>query len=354
MRKIYIGPANFANFSSQLAKSLRYVGVEADFISWSYMVHPFDYGKMKVFRVFNKAPFKIFGKNIFYPFNDYFLKPIYFLFALIKYDIFLFIKPSTFFRNHIDLKILKLFKKKVGIFLLGCADRDVSFDSDKEYICKTCTDIDKQKEYFCNKVQKKISEVHYFEKYADYVFGIPDTTSYVQDKSKVHFFKYPTPDIKINAADKDFSGRLRISHLPSNPLLKATHLIEPVLLKLAREEDVDIIIKKEMWPRERITEELKNSHVVIDSLAGYIFGTLSLEAIQYGCVPLNAYPEWIAKNYEIPPVVKVTGSTLYSTLKQFVYDRELLRSYAKQAQESYNKYFIYAAAGKHYKDILNY
>jgi len=65
MKKVYIGPANLANFSDHIEKSLTSNGVKADFITWSYMVHPFDYGEMKVFRVVNKPPFTIFGKNIF-------------------------------------------------------------------------------------------------------------------------------------------------------------------------------------------------------------------------------------------------------------------------------------------------
>ena len=67
MKKVYIGPANLANFSDHIEKSLTSNGVKADFIAWSYLVHPFKYGEMKSFQdLVNKPPFKIFGKNIFY------------------------------------------------------------------------------------------------------------------------------------------------------------------------------------------------------------------------------------------------------------------------------------------------
>jgi hypothetical protein len=353
MRRVYIGPANLANFSDHLEKSLTSNGIKADFIAWSYLVHPFEYDKMKIFKVVNKPPFKIFGKNIFYSFNEYFLKPLYFLYALIKYDVFLFIKPTTFFRKNSDLKILKFFNKKIGVFNLGCADRNVKFDSDPEYICNTCADIAKQKNFFCHKINIKIEKVNFFERYANYIFGPPDTVSYVRDKYKVHNYVMPMPAIIIQAAEKNFNGRLRISHLPSNPLLKGTYIIEPILNRLAEEEDIDIMIKKEMWPRERIIQELKNTHIVIDSLASYIFGTLSLEAIKYGCVVLNAYPNWIAKYYDIPPVVKVTGNSLYNTLKELISNQSLLKQYAERSQEAYNKYFTYKVAGKYYKDILS-
>ena len=351
-KRVYIGPSNIANFSDHLEKSLTANGVKADFITWSYLVHPFQYGKKKNFKLFYKPPFKIFGKNIFFNVNEYFLKPLYFFYLLIKYDIFLFIKPTTIFRNNIDLKILRLFNKKIGMFNLGCADRNINFDSDPEYVCNTCTDIIKQKLFFCNNIDKKKEQIYSFERYANYIFGPPDTVSYVKDKNKLHKYLMPMPIIKIKAKDKNFNGRLRISHLPSNPLIKGTHIIEPVLKRLAEEEDIVIVIKKEMWSREQILEELKNAHIIIDSLAGYIFGTLSLEAIQYGCVVLNAYPDWIAKYYEIPPIVKVNGVTLYATLKELINNRDLMTKYAKRSQEAYNKYLSYKSAGEYYKEVL--
>jgi len=352
MKKVYIGPANLANISYHIEKSLNSNGVKADFISWSNIVHPFNYEDKKVFRLINKPPFKVFGINIFYFFNEYFLKPLYFLYALINYDIFLFIKPSTFFRNSSDLKILKYFNKKVGVFNCGCNDRDLTFDSDPEYICNICTDLELQKKCLCDNIEKKIAQSNYFERYADYIFGPPDTVSYVRNKNKVHKYIIPMAAIKIKAEDRNFYGRLRISHLPSNPLFKGTNIIKPILERLSNEEDIDIVIKNEIWSRERIIEEIKNSHILIDSLASYIMGTISLEAIQYGCVVLNAYPKWISNNFDIPPVVKVTGDTLYTILKELISDRALLKQHAIRSQDAFNKYFSHEAAGEHYKKVL--
>ena len=352
MKKVYIGPANLANFSEDFEKSLNSVGIKADFICWSNRIHPFNYGKQKAFRIVNTTPFKIFNKNVFYFFNEYFLKPVYFLFALVKYDIFVFITPTTFLINNWDLRIIKFFRKKVAFFYAGCVDRDIKFDSDPEYVCNTCKDFVLQKNCFCNNIDKKNARANYFAHYADYVIGPPDTVSYVKDKSKIHKLVRGFPEIIIKVSEKNFSGRLRISHLPSNPLVKGTHIIEPVLNRLAEEEDVDIVIKNGIWQRERIVNEIKNSHILIDSLAGYIFGTISLEAIQYGGVVLNAYPEWIASCYDTPMVVKVTGDTLYSTLKELNNNRELLKQYSARSQEAFNKYFTYEAAGIYFKQVF--
>ena len=60
----------------------------------------------------------------------------------------------------------------------------LDFDSDPEYVCNICTDIEKQKNCFCDNIDKKIAEVNFFEGYADYIFGPPDTVSYVKDKNQ--------------------------------------------------------------------------------------------------------------------------------------------------------------------------
>ncbi len=352
MKRVFIGPANLANVSNGFEKSLNTVEVEADFITWSNRFHPFNYGKQKTFRIINKESFKLFDKNILFFINEYLLKPIYFLYAIVKYDIFFFITPTTFLINNYDLRIINFFRKKIVFFYAGCVDRDLEFDSDPEYVCNTCQDFVKQKASLCDKPKEKKLRANHFAKYADYIVGPPDTVSYVENKNKVHPLYLGFPDIFIKSSERDFSGKLKISHLPSNPLVKGTHIIKPVLARIAEEEDVDIIIKYGLWSREKIVDEIKSSHILIDSLAAYIFGAISIEAIQYGCVVLNAYPEWIAKSYEIPMVVKISGDTLYSTLKELIKDRDLLKQYSARSQEAFNQYFTYKVAGSYYKHLF--
>lgn len=352
MKKIFIGPANLANISSHLAESLNSVGLKTDFISWSNNVNPFDYGRNKTYKIINNPPFKLFGKNIFYFINEYLLKPIYFLLSIVKYGVFFFITPTTFLRKNFDLKILKLFGKKIVIICAGCVDRNPKFEDHPEYICNLCTDTDLQKKCLCFDIDKKKGRINYFEKFADYIIGPPDTLSFVSDKNKTRKYLAGIGPIKISAKEKNFNGKIIISHLPSNPLVKGTDLIIPVLNRIKAEENTEVIIKDGIWSREKILNTLSKTHILIDSLARYIFGIISLEAIQYGCVVLNAYPEWIEKNYEIPPVVDVNSETLYQTLLCLIKDRELLKFYAERSQSAYQKYFDYKVAGGYYKELL--
>jgi hypothetical protein len=349
--KIYIGPANTSNIFKELQVCLRSIGLNADFIPWSTNHHEFYKKNNREFKLIDPPPFKFFGKNIFYFINVWFLKPLYFIFVLIKYDTFFFIKPVTFFKKNKDLPILKLMNKKIVFFYVGCNDRNPLFSNDPTYICNLCNNLTLQKRNHCHNLIIKKEKSLFFEKYATKIFGVDDLVDFNQKPTSLAVI--PAGEIKISFNLKDYNKKLKILHLPSNPLVKGTNFIEPVLERIKEEEDVEIIIKKENWPQEKMINTLKEGHILIDSLAAYTFGKLSLEAIQYGCVPLNAYPDWIAKYYDIPPVVKVNKDTLYSILKELIHDRELLKKYAERSQNAFNQYFTYQAAGEYYKNQLN-
>lgn len=349
--RIYLGPANTSNVFKELEKSLRIVGLKADFIPWSSSQHEFYNKNEKTFQLFDKPPFKIFGKNIFFLVNNCLLKPFYFLITLFKYNTFFFVKPTTFFPNNKDLQIINFFNKKIAFFYVGCNDRNPLFSNAPDYVCNLCIDKNKQTDNNCNNLALKKDKALYYEKFSEKVFGFKDNIDYLKEKGSR--FYLGMNNIKIPYHQKSYSGELKILHLPSNPLVKGTSIIEPILKQIEREEDVEIIIKKENWSRESILNALKEGHILIDSLASCSFGKISVEAIQYGCVPLNAYPDWIAEYYEMSPVVKVDKDTLYNKLKELIADRDLLKKYAAQTQESFNKYFTYQTAGNYYKKQLN-
>ena len=349
--KIYLGPANTANIFQEMEKALRKVGLKADFVPWSTSQHSFYHLTSKTFKLFNNPTFKLFGKNVFTIINTWFLEPMYFLFALLKYNTFFFIKPVTFFRSNMDLSILKFFNKKIVFFYVGCNDRNPLFSDAKDYVCNICYDEKKKSDNNCNNLDVKKAKSHYFEKYATKVFGFRDNIDYL--KGEGNRLALGMGDIIIPSSQKNYNNKLKILHLPSNPLVKGTSIIEPILLRIAEEEDVEVVIKKDNWSFEKMVDAMKEGHILIDSLAVYTFGKLSLEAIQYGCLPLNAYPDWIAKYYDIPPVVKVDKDTLYHTLKELIADRALLEKKMAQSQNAFNKYFTYEAVGNYYKEKLN-
>jgi hypothetical protein len=349
--KIYIGPLNLANLSYHLENALISIGLKADFITWSNIQHPF-YSKSKSYKLFDKPPFKIFNKNIFYLINEMILKPFYFLVSLLKYDTFIFMYPYSYLQSNIDLKILKLFRKKIITIFTGCLERDTKFDSSKDYICNLCKDYELQFKCSCNDIEKKVYNINKFIKFTNIVIGLPDSLSYIKNNVNTKTLRFCNGLILEEFSKKNYYGKIRISHLPSNPLAKGTNYIKDTLALLQKEYDIEVCIKDEMWSRGQLQIALEESHIVIDSVLGYTFGVLSLEAIQYGAIALNNYPDWIADLYELQPVVKVTPDTLYDVLKNMLENRDIIYSHRQQQIKAYQKYFTYQSAGNYYKELL--
>ena len=349
--RVYIGPANTSDVSRSLQKCLRSVGLNADFIPWSNQQHSFYQKSTVVFKVFQNTSFKIFGKKPLSILNTIFLKPFYFIKSLLIYDTFIFLDGSTFSHSNIDLYILKLFKKKIVIMLLGCYSRSPLFSNNPLYICKLCTNLKFQERNKCNDLLQKKTKVNKLVGYADTVFGVKDLVGYLNRDWML--LKLPVGKINISYKEKDYYGILKILHLPSVPKAKGTDIILPILKRIKKEFDVEVIIKTDNWSREKIVSSLMQGHILIDSLASYTFGKLSLEAIQYGCLPFNAYPDWIAENYKTPPVIKIDSVSIYQVIVDHIKDRSLLKSNMCQSQKVFNEHFTYEAAGRYYKEKLN-
>ena len=355
MKPVFIGLNDIANVPMTLKLALGKNGLKCDYYKWSNdEENTFGYKHDKVFFLFhNPPPFRIFGKNPFWAVNKL-LSLFYLLYSVTKYRYFIFISPKTFFLNNRDLGLLKFFKKKIIILFTGCVERDVNFkEADDDYLCKRCKDLNLQKWCFCGDVNKKRALVRRLESYSDMIIGQDDITSYVEDKSKLIWLYLITeyPKKKANLAEKYSQKEIRIMHLPSNPLVKQSHIIIPVLKKFENLKGVRIILRDDVWSRERVEEELYKAHIVVNALgAGY--NTLPIEAMSNGCTVFNGHPEWFRRNVPEAPIISVTAANLEDTLRYYINNRQELRDIAEKSVIYYEKYHSPESAGKYYKAKL--
>jgi len=354
-KKIFIGLNDIANIPMMYKKVFSEMGHKCDYYSWSDIGdHPFGYQKDKTFfRFKHPPPFRFFGKNPFLLISK-FLAVIYLFSSIVKYDYFLFISPKTFFLNNKDLKILKFFKKKIILNFTGCVERDLNFaEADEDYICKRCQDKELQKWCFCNDLKKKKGLVNRLEEHSDIILGQDDITGYVRDKTKLKwlFTISVHPKHNINISEKYNQKELRIIHFPSNPLVKQSHIIIPVLKKFSNCENVKVIIKDGIWERERIEEEISKAHILVNVL-GTGYNVLAVEAMSNGCVVFNSHPEWFKRNVPDAPIVHITAKSLENTLEYYINNRAELKAYAEKSVEYYTKYHSPEAGGNYYKKVL--
>jgi len=353
-KKIFIGLNDIANIPMMYKKAFAEIGFKGDYYTWSDIEeHPFGYKRDKIFFRFKQPPpFRIFGKNPFWIINKI-LASVYLLYSILKYNYFLFVSPRTFFSNNKDLKIIKLFKRKVIMNFTGCVERDVNFaEADEDYICKRCQDKTLQKWCFCNDIIKKKALVNRLEKYSDIIIGQDDMTGYINDKTKLIWYFNITdyPKYKINLEEKYSQKEIRIIHFPSNPLVKQSHIIIPILNKFINHKNIKIIIDK-IYERERMEEELSKAHIQVNAL-GTGYNTLPVEAMSYGCVVLNSHPLWFRKNVPEAPVIPIMADTLEDTLRHYINYKPELKEYAEKSIKYYYKYHSPKAVGNYYKKIF--
>jgi len=351
--KVFIGPLNTANFALGLTKSLRSIGIIADYWSWSVSKHPFGYNKDKTMFLFDSSPpFLLFGKNLFY-FANIFLRYYYLFKMIFLYNTFLFISPDTILKKNKDLPFLKFFRKKIIFAFMGCNERDPEFEKNSDdWVCNNCKDENKKIMCLCNDIPQKRSKVHKMEFYSDFILSQADCASYLQRKKAVwpYIFCEAPPQIDITEKVKD--NKLKIIHFPSNSLAKQSHKIVPVLHRIQSErDDVEVVIKSGI-PHTEVLEELKTSHILIDQL-GSGYGVLGLEAMLRGCVVLNRDSSWFSGIVYDSPIFYTSAKTLYNDINALLENRELLKSYLIKSTQFYKDYHSIQVLGQYYKDNLN-
>ncbi len=348
--KVFIGPANIANIGQTLKRAFDEVKIQSDYYVWRTEVNSLAFSYNKTLFLFNQIP-KILNKNITYKLN-YLIKLIHLSFLILKFDTFIFISPHTILPDNKDLKVLKLFRKKIIIFFAGCVERKVDFYHNAEYICTRCLDLEKQKFCYCDNIPKKSSRVQYYEKYSNYIISQDDSAGYLLNKKPIWPYviaDYPPPkNYLIKYQEKD----LTIVHFPSNPLIKMSHKIIPVLEKIAKERGNINLIIKEKIPHSEVLLHLEKAHILIDAL-GLSYGVLAVEAMARGCIVVCGEMEFIKnKNLSENPLVQVNSNNLYEVLINLIDNPIILQRMAMRSIDFYIHYHAPKVTGEFYKNRL--
>ncbi|MBD3241954.1 MAG: glycosyltransferase [Chitinivibrionales bacterium] len=137
------------------------------------------------------------------------------------------------------------------------------------------------------------------------------------------------PDLHYIPIPYDFSelppaepspGPLRIIHSPSVPKAKGTHLIEPVLHRLAAERQVEPVILTGV-PHQRIIDEKKRSHIAIEQVGnfgGTGYGVNSLETLAMGIPTVTEFTPEYERFLQGHPFVLADEHTLYEALLRLI------------------------------------
>lgn len=120
--------------------------------------------------------------------------------------------------------------------------------------------------------------------------------------------------------------RLRIIHTPSVPAAKGTHLIRPVLERIASERQVDVVILTGV-SHERIIEEKSRSHIAIEQVGnfgGTGYGVNSLETLAMRIPTVTEFTPAYEQFLTGHPFVLADADTLHKAVLKLI-DNETYR-----------------------------
>jgi len=309
------------------------------------------------------------NSNFFYKNNNYdidlnnkgkilkYFYSAYYLGKLAKNAIcFIYLWTDGFLINReSDFKFLK--KKNIPIIFNFLGD---DIRSRKLYL-NYCKSIDfhtyveyNQPEYFLtdsyDNEKKYLAEQA--DKYGTIIFSHKiDQYSYI--KSDQYFF----PPLINNSLfdfnpDKFNNKPLHILHAPTSPVLKGTPIVRSVIKALKKEGYVFNYIELIYKPHEKVIEELKKSHIVLNQFYAIIPGIFGLEAMATGNAVLMS-----AKANQFPysfndAWLETEDWQVYKNLKFLLDNPQNIIEYARNGYDYIKKNFSINAIVNHLNEIF--
>jgi hypothetical protein len=277
--KIFMGLKEIAGHYNKLKFGFDEIGVKSTFLDLSY--HPFKYSDQKqnvVSRIVKKLVEKrrqsIKRENLIsriFAFSLWkVIKMIVFIYAVIKYDVFVFSFNSSFFSFY-DLPVLKFMKKKI-IYRFHGADCRPAFLSgglvgdSKNFNVEECI----------RRTLKKKRMLKKIEKYADVIISNPLFSHFLERPfvlgprigipSKIHTHEDKKDKDKELSTVNRSEGKVRVLHAPSHREAKGTGKIRMAVANLQKRGCAVELVEIHGKENKVVLAELPRCDFILDQL----------------------------------------------------------------------------------------
>jgi glycosyltransferase involved in cell wall biosynthesis len=296
MKKIFIGPIEIAGYYSNLEKGLKELGISCDHIT--YYDHRFGYNKgeakvpllIRITKFFNnkKNADSSFISKVLIAFPGEFFSAAWAIYAIFKYDIFIFTFGRSLIRFNIDMYLLNILNKKV------ISNLSSGSEARPPYIDGGYQDINLSS--YPNNIivasAKKIKKIVVrHERLATYIVGHSLSTSHFSSNKFINSTILGIPfqidnEIVVNKSNKSTikaNRFFRILHSPSNPKAKGTNIIKKAIENLLNKGyKIDLILIENKSNAE-VIEEIKKCDFVVDQVySDFPLAGFATEAAYFG------------------------------------------------------------------------
>jgi hypothetical protein len=166
------------------------------------------------------------------------------------------------------------------------------------------------------------------------------------------FFPAFIPEIKFN--EKNYSGKIKVIHSPTNRIFKGTDNILKVIEKLKSEFDFEFILAENM-DRNELLKLKKHCHLAIDTVGGLSggsgYGKNSIENLSLGLPTITEFSEDYLKFLPENPFIASTIDELYEVMSGILKYPQILEKYAEAGAEWVKKHHGFESVNKTLEDL---
>lgn len=352
MTKILIAPIEIAGQYRNLALAIRSLGHGCEY--YTFYSHPFAYGgdigsnplprTLRHISSMREGRIRIYQHFLTISFE--LIRLLFFLWAIFRYDAFIFGFGITLLRGNCDLYILKLLGKKTIV--------NMSHGSDMtpDYIDGALLNLEGQMPAaaeLSNSCIKKLKRVRRIENNAAIIIGSPLSSSYFASKPFVsifsigrvcqsHYSSYSSPTASITERHQ----AIKILHVPSHAPGKGSALIEATIGELIDAGYMIDFIKLSGVPNDIVLRHIRECDLVVDQLYSDLpMSGIACEAAFFAKPTLLAGYELeslcsIVPTSDLPPTIICHPDQFVSTLEHLIKNPYLLKQHACAAFEFVN------------------
>ena len=309
--RVFLGPYHIAGMLWEYRQGLRGIGVDAKVVIFNE--HPFNYPADIEFKFTGNKYTKFLKRRL----NRFILLPR----LIHDFDVFHFVFGDSILPFHVDVYILKLFRKKIVMTFVGSDIRPKKIAEDEKL-----------------NISKKKRRAQFWEKYADAIISFPE---YSQLLTKKYYTITLGCDLEYwkpftSSKFKKNSGKLLIVHAPSHRGKKGTEYVIKAIDRLIKEGYKIEFQLLENLPNSEVREWLNISDIVVDQLLIGWYGSFAKESMALAKPTLCYINEEWKKDVEYAknlPLVNTTPDTIYANLKLLIKKPDLCRDIGEKSRE---------------------
>jgi|688.fasta_scaffold52841_3 glycosyltransferase involved in cell wall biosynthesis len=361
-KKILIAPIEIAGYFSNLVQGFNELKIEVTFVKYDEETFSYFYNKKDPVFIFLAKKIKRIRKKLKNIFLSKFLivfeeilKNTWGLFAIFRYDVFIFGAGRSLLRFNIDLPILKILKKTV-ISNLGFGS-----EARPPYISG------KNLKFKVNEIKKMKKKVDFHQKYAKIIIGSPSTSHFIKTKF-INWFELGFPiDIKCSSNENlekskyninSSSKKVHILHCPSNSISKKTLLIIKAIKNLKKKGHlIDFIIIRRQPTKIVVLEILKSDFIIDELYSDSFMGGIATESSFFGkpivvCgYNLNYLKKFISVEM-CPPINFSHPDHLEKSIEELISNKERRHQLGQRAQDFVRKKYRPVEVAKKYLKLI--